>query len=1237
MDAPETLVGATWGVGYDRVDQDAYLATVLKRHSDFGQLGIGGIYQVDYDAAGNVQQIVQWANVPNVGVMSPRNLPTNSTAPSYDVEAYTLAGKVGLGDIEVTNDGNTLYVMNLNDNGALVEYDTATATINNTYPIDDPGCAAATDVRPWAIHIDADDNVLIGVVCSEESTQVDANMVAYVMALTPGSGLGNFTTVTSIALDYLKEPVAPSFSGCTHTNQWYAWDSDPANFGSRSAPDQYCETVNYGSEQDVLGYPMPILSDIEVDTDGSFILGFIDRFALQTGQGNYRPDATETDTSLYTVNAGGDILRICNVNGLYVPEGGTGCEYNDTTEYYGGDDFRYGTGIAHAETALGGLALLASADDVLTVVYDPIDDIGQTNQQFATGGIATLDNTTGVKESSYRVVDPGQVFGKAGSLGDIELFCHLAPLEIGNSVWLDEDEDGIQDPCEPAIAGVDVVLTAADGSTQTTTTDANGEYYFPVDANSAYTLTIDMTQPELITATLTTPNVDAGTTLTDGIDSDAVANGSLAVITLTTGDAGENDHTFDFGFYEVIPPLTINKTVSTAEPVSVGQPVLFTIRITNTGDVTITTLPLSDTYDTTYLSYNSLVGSTPATTDNASDGQLDWSDLTVTEGDLAPGDVIEVIVNFTAAADTSALAVAQAPCLNAGETCNVATVDGAMAGTDPVPTVTDSDDVEIEELITGKSTLGDFVWFDTNSDGIKDPGETGINGVVINLYDSTGLVTTTVTMSDTGGIGDDTGTTNGAGFYDFEVLASTVYTVEIDPSNFAPGGALEGYTYTGNNASQLYSGDETRVVGMPAVQHDENNVDFGYVTHSLGNYVWLDADNSGDVTAGEQPVPDGVVIELLNSGGTVVMSTTTTSGYYLFDGLAAGDYQVRVAASNFQSGGLLENHTDSTGAAQEADPNSDGDQNDNGIDGGLLTTDGIVSAVVTIGGSEPMGETATASGNAGDDGAGTPDINSNLTVDFGLYPPIMSFELSKTLNTPSPARVGEKISFTIRITNTGTAIMTHVPLTDTYDNFYMSYTAVASPEPDIPTVGELVWSDLTTSGASGFGMDLNPGETFAVTVEFITKIDTTGLPNESTLNIASSQGITDTAEAQAFSPTSVEFTLREALYESGKVVVRWETADESDVVGFHIYREVIGDDDSEPIKLTPEMLFAEKSGSPSGASYSYEDESADVSVDYRYFVESIDSNGLEIRQPLGEVTTRRTVDVWFIFLPLTVK
>ena len=37
-------------------------------------------------------------------------------------------------------------------------------------------------------------------------------------------------------------------------------------------------------------------------------------------------------------------------------------------------------------------------------------------------------------------------------------------------------------------------------------------------------------------------------------------------------------------------------------------------------------------------------------------------------------------------------------------------------------------------IYAGKSTIGDFVWHDTDADGVYDAGELGIDGVIVNLY-----------------------------------------------------------------------------------------------------------------------------------------------------------------------------------------------------------------------------------------------------------------------------------------------------------------------------------------------------------------------------------------------------------------------------------------------------------------------------------------------------------------------
>lgn len=313
--------------------------------------------------------------------------------------------------------------------------------------------------------------------------------------------------------------------------------------------------------------------------------------------------------------------------------------------------------------------------------------------------------------------------------------------------------------------------------------------------------------------------------------------------------------------------------------------------------------------------------------------------------------------------------------------------------------------------------IGNRVWRDDDGDGVQDPGEPGLDGVTVELYRNGVLVGTTTTTN--GGqylFNDSNVTLNGAGGIATGLCGpngASVYEVRIPNTT---GGSqqppLAGLTLTQANNGGATNGDlrdsNGTLIGTGAVYaipcsdlsapgFNNHTYDFGFTpaqTHSLGNYIWIDANNDGLVTVGEVAVPNGIVVELLTAAGAPTGQTTqTTNGFYLFSGLPAGSYRVRVAASNFQVGGLLANYTSSTGAGQEANPDSNGDQNDNGLDSGVPASDGILSAVITLGSDEPTGESPTANGTPGDDGAGTADANSNLTVDFGVVPPPLPVEL----------------------------------------------------------------------------------------------------------------------------------------------------------------------------------------------------------------------------------------------------
>jgi hypothetical protein len=198
-----------------------------------------------------------------------------------------------------------------------------------------------------------------------------------------------------------------------------------------------------------------------------------------------------------------------------------------------------------------------------------------------------LNNETGAKNRAFEVLTgvndifEGRAipFGKASSLGDIVTLCTPGPMEIGNRVWLDKNGDGIQDIGENGIKGVILELLNAEGKVVSTTlTNDRGEYAFNqfntldsvgsdrlneigLQVRHKYTIRIvniigSSIQNPLKKLMLTRVNRGTGTRQ-DILDSDGAVSGNHAQISLMTGDRGQNNHTYDFGFcpspsYELI-------------------------------------------------------------------------------------------------------------------------------------------------------------------------------------------------------------------------------------------------------------------------------------------------------------------------------------------------------------------------------------------------------------------------------------------------------------------------------------------------------------------------------------------------------------------------------------------------------------------------------------------------------------------------------------------------------------
>ena len=120
---------------------------------------------------------------------------------------------------------------------------------------------------------------------------------------------------------------------------------------------------------------------------------------------------------------------------------------------------------------------------------------------------------------------------------------------IGDYVWEDIDQDGVQDPNEPPVEGVEVKLKDENGDViATTTTDVNGNYLF---------LGLD---PGIYSVMFVLPNgyeytiLNAGGDDTIDSDADPAMNGMTETTTLV---AGEIDTTWDAGIY--LPPSIIEE------------------------------------------------------------------------------------------------------------------------------------------------------------------------------------------------------------------------------------------------------------------------------------------------------------------------------------------------------------------------------------------------------------------------------------------------------------------------------------------------------------------------------------------------------------------------------------------------------------------------------------------------------------------------------------------------------
>lgn len=183
--------------------------------------------------------------------------------------------------------------------------------------------------------------------------------------------------------------------------------------------------------------------------------------------------------------------------------------------------------------------------------------------------------------------------------------------------------------------------------------------------------------------------------------------------------------------------------------------------------------------------------------------------------------------------------------------------------------------------------LGDYVWYDADSDGVQDVFEPPIAGTRVFLdIDGSGTWNPATEPS---------ATTNAAGAYSITGLVGGTYTAMVDISTL-PAGYVATFDLDGNTSA------DTTTFALGSTQ-TLTTVDWGYIgTLTVSGRSYHDLDKSG-AFGGTDTGLGGVTIDLIwdadnsgtfNAGDSIVYTTTTASnGTYAFATVISGNYLIR--------------------------------------------------------------------------------------------------------------------------------------------------------------------------------------------------------------------------------------------------------------------------------------------------------------------------------------------------------
>ncbi|MBK7787039.1 MAG: carboxypeptidase regulatory-like domain-containing protein [Saprospiraceae bacterium] len=296
-------------------------------------------------------------------------------------------------------------------------------------------------------------------------------------------------------------------------------------------------------------------------------------------------------------------------------------------------------------------------------------------------------------------------------------------LQLGDFVWDDLNDNGLQDAQEPGLTGVKVSVVRNDNKVvKTTTTDGSGKYQMVRIPAGNYRLVFN--QP---TGYSSAKKQAGGSTIDSDINEDGRSD-----LFFYPAPAVRND--LDAGFVKngsigdfVWIDFNANGIQNSGEP---GKDSVVINLYNDAGQLVKTTQSFTNMASGVQGQY---------IFSNVRPGSYFLEFITPSQYQIVPQDI--------------------------GDDALDSDIDGA--GVTPAITVLPGQVItHVDAGIFLPGCIGNFVWLDENKNGIQDIGEPGVSDVVVKLFKSTGSLVAT-------------GTTNEEGFYQFNDLAQGLYYSEF--------------------------------------------------------------------------------------------------------------------------------------------------------------------------------------------------------------------------------------------------------------------------------------------------------------------------------------------------------------------------------------------------------------------------------------------------------------------------